>query len=626
MTRQLNATTTGTPTVVSIADLGEIQFVHPSTTDLLGQDTGAGLTEALVKESADLQAAIDGGSLTLADQDGNVITDLSLLGTDTKVKVSATDTTPSVLEDKVQGTLGKVTATVVNPGANEKIQFNLGPTIFDTATGDSDDITEGAVNKYVTANQQNALNAASAPTGGNPFLTLVDAGTAQYNANKIDGLNVTTAGIGPNDILVYNNTTMTFEPGTFTPGSAAGWTQSGLDTYLTDTSTGKVSIGATTGTEKLNVFGNIFVSGTVDGRDVALDGTNLDNHIADLANPHQVTKTQVGLSNVDNVQQIPLSEKGQPNGVATLDATGKVPVSQIPSIDGPLEIIGNWNATTNIPVLGDSGVGGSAGHVYIVSVDGNTSLDGITDWVAGDWVVNTGSVWIKQDNTDKVLSVAGKTGNVLLDHDDITDFDIGVQTNADVAANSAHRTTVTGNPHAVTATEVGKDTAQWNADEIQGVNVSTTAPTDGQLLQYNATTMQYEPITPETALAGLSVDSFATGRNGSQGNGYLRHVANTPSNLSPYTVPWPATIYKITATDSGTANEWRGQVREDLGPAAIAEVIVLAGEDEKVTVVDVDVPEGANLSVYMLKGAGGSGAGNNISRPTVIVHLKRRNP
>jgi hypothetical protein len=52
----------------------------------------------------------------------------------------------------------------------------------------------------------------------------------------------------------------------------------------------------------ITVVGNTIVSGTVDGRDVATDGTNQDNHIADVANPHAVTKAQVGLSEVANTK------------------------------------------------------------------------------------------------------------------------------------------------------------------------------------------------------------------------------------------------------------------------------------------------------------------------------------
>ena len=62
-------------------------------------------------------------------------------------------------------------------------------------------------------------------------------------------------------------------------------------------------------------------------------------HASRTDNPHNVTKQQVGLGNVDNVQQIPMSQKGQPNGVATLDDTGKVPSSQLPEIDAPVKSV-----------------------------------------------------------------------------------------------------------------------------------------------------------------------------------------------------------------------------------------------------------------------------------------------
>ncbi|MBI5058950.1 hypothetical protein HZB60_04090 [candidate division KSB1 bacterium] len=54
------------------------------------------------------------------------------------------------------------------------------------------------------------------------------------------------------------------------------------------------------------------------------------------------------------------------------------------------------------------------------------------------------------------------------------------------------------NPHAVTAAQVGNTAAQWNADKIQGKPVSATAPANGQELQYNSTSGQWEPVTPST--------------------------------------------------------------------------------------------------------------------------------
>jgi hypothetical protein len=55
---------------------------------------------------------------------------------------------------------------------------------------------------------------------------------------------------------------------------------------------------------------------------------------------------------------------------------------------------GTWNASTNSPTLTSSV--GTAGYYYIVSVAGSTSLNGISSWAVGDWVIfsNTG-VWQK---------------------------------------------------------------------------------------------------------------------------------------------------------------------------------------------------------------------------------------
>lgn len=57
--------------------------------------------------------------------------------------------------------------------------------------------------------------------------------------------------------------------------------------------------------------------------------TNLTAHINNKQNPHGVTKGQVGLGNVTNEAQIPLSQKGANNGVAALDGDGHVKDSHL---------------------------------------------------------------------------------------------------------------------------------------------------------------------------------------------------------------------------------------------------------------------------------------------------------
>jgi hypothetical protein len=106
-------------------------------------------------------------------------------------------------------------------------------------------------------------------------------------------------------------------------------------------------------------------------------------------------------------------DAGAANGVATLDAGGKVPVSELPAaVLGALSYQGTWDASTNTPTLTSSV--GTKGYYYVVSVAGNTNLNGITDWLVGDWAVYNGTVWQKVDNTETVTSVNGQTGAVVL--------------------------------------------------------------------------------------------------------------------------------------------------------------------------------------------------------------------
>lgn len=88
------------------------------------------------------------------------------------------------------------------------------------------------------------------------------------------------------------------------------------------------------------------------------------------------------------------------------------------SSSGGLNYLGTWNATTNTPTI-TSGVGGASGDYYVVSVAGNTNIDGITDWQVGDWIIFNGTVWQKIDNTDQVISVNGLQGVVVLGLADI---------------------------------------------------------------------------------------------------------------------------------------------------------------------------------------------------------------
>jgi hypothetical protein len=63
-----------------------------------------------------------------------------------------------------------------------------------------------------------------------------------------------------------------------------------------------------------------------------------NGHLEDLDNPHKVTKHQVELGNVSNDAQVKRTEMGAANGVATLGAQGTIPASQLPEGGGILAV------------------------------------------------------------------------------------------------------------------------------------------------------------------------------------------------------------------------------------------------------------------------------------------------
>lgn len=80
----------------------------------------------------------------------------------------------------------------------------------------------------------------------------------------------------------------------------------------------------------------------------------------------------------------------QPNGVAGLDASGKIEASAMPV--GDVTYQGNWNAATNTPTLAN-GVG-AAGDLHICDAAGTQNLGGgSVAYGVGDWLIYDGAAW-----------------------------------------------------------------------------------------------------------------------------------------------------------------------------------------------------------------------------------------
>lgn len=159
-----------------------------------------------------------------------------------------------------------------------------------------------------------------------------------------------------------------------------------------------------------------------DGKAGEVDG-KVTSHVGNEKNPHKVTKAQVGLGSVDNVQQIPLNQKGVANGVATLDANGKVPVEQMPTtktINGA-SIFGSGNLQLSaslykiVDTLPTTGIDTS--KIYLVPASATTAKNNKTEYIyLGDPnKAYDESKWEKLGDEQKSSTITTPGGSIKVD-------------------------------------------------------------------------------------------------------------------------------------------------------------------------------------------------------------------
>lgn len=164
-----------------------------------------------------------------------------------------------------------------------------------------------------------------------------------------------------------------------------------------------------------------YVDNSTGAADSALDGTfrikntadNTKQMAFDVSGVSTATTRTVIMPN-SNVDlglvgtAIQSSEKGAVNGVATLDAGGKVPSSQLP----PLAITDTFVVASEVAMLA---LTAQTGDVAVrTDVSKSFILQGTDPSVLGDWQELL-------TPSDAVLSVNGQTGAVVLDTDDVAE-------------------------------------------------------------------------------------------------------------------------------------------------------------------------------------------------------------
>lgn len=168
------------------------------------------------------------------------------------------------------------------------------------------------------------------------------------------------------------------------------------------------------------------------------------NGVASLNSDSKVIQIALNSERLNNKTEadfanlfIQFSSKGAANGVAELDATGKLKAAQVPeSISSGLNYQGSWDADANTPTM-DSADGSNKGYFFVVAVSGETNIDGINTWAEGDWIISNGSSWERIPALSApVISVAGKTGTIVLEIADIDGLAGALTLKADIGAES----------------------------------------------------------------------------------------------------------------------------------------------------------------------------------------------
>ena len=164
------------------------------------------------------------------------------------------------------------------------------------------------------------------------------------------------------------------------------------------------------------------ITGTLGVPNGGTGATTLTGYVKGTGTTAMTASATIPNTDITGLGTASTKDAGAALGVATLDATGKVPVSELPAaVLGALNYQGTWNALTNTPTLTSSV--GTKGYYYVVNVAGTTDLNGITDWQVGDWAVYNGTAWQKVDNTDAGGDVVGPnsaTDNAITRFDGVT--------------------------------------------------------------------------------------------------------------------------------------------------------------------------------------------------------------
>ena len=233
----------------------------------------------------------------------------------------------------------------------------------------------------------------------------------------IRGLALVTSPITPRVLSIDDTglvSTLSLTSGSVIFSNGIGLVQDN-NNFFWDNTNKRLGIGNKVPTESLHVTGSIrqsvvttaILKADSTGKIVAAtDGT-------DYWSPTSLTSQIVTAKLLTNYTTTGITGVPISSGDTLLQAFAKAQVQiNALSISGSTVYKGTWNASTNSPTI-TSGTG-TNGNYYIVSTAGSTTVDGVSTWIVGDWIIFNGTtnVWQKI-GYQTVTSVNGITGGAI---------------------------------------------------------------------------------------------------------------------------------------------------------------------------------------------------------------------